>query len=94
VGAVGREITTIHIVVEAGQNIVTWILRQEKLGYAPTASFVRPLVTSVLQENGDTKPLGKNWVDSYKKRHPEVISKMGRKQEAECFTSFTPKAVK
>lgn len=75
------------------EDIVKWILRQEKLGYAPTGSFVRSLVTSLLVENGDTKPLGKNWVDNFKKRHPEIISKMGRKQEAERFSSFTPKAV-
>jgi hypothetical protein len=50
-------------------------------------------VTSILKENGDNRALGKNWLTSFKKRHPEVISKMGRKQEAERVTSFTPKAV-
>jgi len=75
------------------EDIVNWILRQEKLGYAPTSSLVRSLVTSILTENGDNRPLGKNWLASFKKRHPEVISKMGRKQEADRFTSFTPKAV-
>lgn len=75
------------------EDIVKWILRQEKLGYAPSSSFVRSLVTSILKENGDAQPLGKNWLDSFKKRHPEIISKLGRKQEASRFSSFTPKAV-
>jgi hypothetical protein len=38
------------------EGIVTWILRQEKLGYAPTSSFVRSLVTSILKKNGDVRP--------------------------------------
>jgi hypothetical protein len=33
------------------EDIVNWILRQEKLGYAPTSSLVRSLVTSILKEN-------------------------------------------
>jgi hypothetical protein len=54
---------------------------------------VRSFVTLIFMEKGDTKPLGKNWLTAFKKRHPEVILKMCRKQEAEQFTLFTPKAV-
>lgn len=75
------------------ESIATWILRQEKLGYAPTASLVRNLATSILKKNGDMQPLGKNWIASFKKRNPQVWSKMGRKQEAERFSNFTPKSV-
>ncbi|MBE1616056.1 hypothetical protein IDF54_14470, partial [Flavobacterium sp. SaA2.13] len=73
------------------EGITTWILRQEKLGYAPTASLVRSLATAILKKNGDMKPLGKNWVASFNKRNPAVWSKLGRKQEAERFSAFTPK---
>lgn len=75
------------------RRIVEWIIRQESLGYAPAASVVRAIVISVLEKMGDIRPLGKKWMHSFKSRHPLIITKMGKKQEAARFKSFTPKAV-
>lgn len=52
------------------------------MGYAPTGSFVRSLVTLILMEHGDNRPLGKNWLTTIKKRYLQIISQMGWKQEA------------
>jgi hypothetical protein len=42
---------------------------------------------------GDNRPLGVNWIDSFKKRHDEITTKTGKLQESARFKSFTPKAV-
>jgi hypothetical protein len=37
--------------------------------------------------------VGHNWVPKFIRRHPELRTKVGRRQEANRFNSFTPKAV-
>lgn len=79
---------------DAEENrVVDWILKQESLGYAPTALVVRKVVESILKKKGDLKPLGKNWLEGFKTRHDRVHTKIGRAQEAARFDGFTPKAV-
>jgi DNA-binding NarL/FixJ family response regulator len=71
-------------------RIVRWILRQEKLGFAPSQSAVREIVSSLANIQA-----GKAWVGRSRgrfiKRH--IHSKIGRRQEAARFHKFTPKAV-
>src|SRR5436190_4245106 len=74
-------------------RLAQWILRQEALGYAPSNAQIRACVTTLLQKQGDTEPLGKNWVSRFIERTPEVKNKMGKRQEAARFNNFTPKAV-
>ena len=78
---------------EQEEGIVRWITRQEALGYAPTASTVKCVVNSLLSRLGKKKPLGKHWIERFKERHPEISTKIGRRQEAARFKAFTPKAV-
>lgn len=75
------------------RRIVEWILRQESLGYAPGHGVVRAIVRDLLRERGDTEPLGKNWMDGFKKRNPSIRTKVGRRTEAARYDGFTPKAV-
>ena len=37
--------------------------------------------------------LGRNWVAKFIKRHSDLKTKLGRRQETNRFNSFTPKAV-
>lgn len=74
-------------------RLVKWLLRQESLGYALSHSQLRSCVQGHLQQQGDTKPLGKNWTLKFLKRHSELSTKIGRRQEANRFDAFTPKAV-
>lgn len=74
-------------------TIVEWILRQEKLGCAPSHSAVKNVVTSLLAEADDSEPVGRHWVERFIKRHPEIHTKIGRIQEALRFHEFTPRAV-
>lgn len=74
-------------------RLVKWLLRQESLGYALSHSQLRSCVQGLLQQQGDTKPLGKNWTLKFLKRHSKLSTKIGRRQEANRFDAFTPKAV-
>jgi hypothetical protein len=75
-------------------NLSRWILRMESLGYGPSHSQIRACVLAILAQNGHHQPkLGVNWVSRFISRHPELKTKKGRRQEANRFESFTPKAV-
>lgn len=78
----------------AEKRIVDWILKQERLGYAPTASAVKKVVSRLLLLKGDLRPLGKKWVQNFRKRHAELIqTKKGVIQESIRYDSLTPKSV-
>lgn len=74
-------------------RLVTWILRQEALGYAPSHSQVRATVATLLRQQGRERPIGVHWVARFIKRHPSIKTKIGKRQEASRFSSFTPMAV-
>ncbi|KAJ3455080.1 hypothetical protein MRS44_013680 [Fusarium solani] len=75
------------------ESLVRWVLRQESLGYAPSHSQLRACVEAILQQQGDNKPLGKHWTTRFVKRHLQLSTKLGKRQEAARFDGFTPKAV-
>lgn len=74
-------------------KLVSWILRQESLGYAPSHSQIYACVTALMKQQNVKQELGQNWVKRFIKRYPELKTKPGRRQEANRFNSFTPKAV-
>lgn len=74
------------------RKIMDWILRQESLGYATTASAIRCVVLRLLELMGDTDKLGRKWVQHFRKRHPAIHTKKGVIQESIRYDSFTPKA--
>lgn len=74
-------------------RLVSWILRQETLGYAPSHSQVRATVAALLRRQCREKPIGVHWISRFIKRHPAIKIKIGRRQEASRFNSFTPTAV-
>ena len=74
-------------------RLVTWILRQESLRYAPSHSQIRACVLGLLKQQGSDPKLGRHWVSRFIQRHAELRTKIGQRQEAKRFDSFTPKAV-
>ncbi|SCO78505.1 related to transposase [Fusarium oxysporum] len=74
-------------------RLVTWILRQEALGYAPSHSQVRATVAALLRQQGRERPIGRHWLARFIKRHDDIKTKVGKRQEAARFNSFTPMAV-
>jgi hypothetical protein len=74
-------------------RLAFWILRQESLGYAPSHSQIRACVIGLLRQQGEHLDLGRNWVNKFINRRADLKTKMGRRQEAQRFDSFTPRAV-
>ncbi|RKK75494.1 hypothetical protein BFJ68_g18101, partial [Fusarium oxysporum] len=74
-------------------RLVTWILRQEALGYAPSHSQVCATVAALLRQQGRERHIGVHWLARFIKRHPDIETKVGKRQEAARFNSFTPMAV-
>ena len=63
------------------------------MGYAPFHSQIRAYVLALLNQQGSEPNVGRNLVSKFIWRHPELKTKVGRRQEANRFDSFTPKAV-
>ncbi|RKK81113.1 hypothetical protein BFJ71_g15730 [Fusarium oxysporum] len=74
-------------------RLVTWILRQEALRYAPPHSQVRATVAALLRQQGRERPIGAHWLARFMKRYPSIKTKIGKRQEASRFNCFTPTAV-
>jgi hypothetical protein len=74
-------------------KLVSWILRQESLGYALSHNQIRACVLALLKQQGSHSGVGRHWVSRFIERYPELRTKIGRRQEANRFNSFTPKAV-
>ncbi|KAF4343118.1 hypothetical protein FBEOM_2940 [Fusarium beomiforme] len=74
-------------------RLAFWILRQESLGYTPSHSQIRACVMGLLRQQGEHPDLGRNWVTKFINRRADLKTKIGRRQEAKRFDSFTPRAV-
>ena len=60
-------------------RLVSWILRQESLGYAPSHSQIRACVKALIKEQNIIQELGHCWVKRFIKRHLELKTKPGRR---------------
>lgn len=60
------------------RSLVDWVLAQASLTVPVTHQQLRNFVTLVLTRRGDEAPLGKNWVDGFLRRHPEIVARKGR----------------
>ncbi|KAF4921140.1 Jerky protein-like protein-like [Colletotrichum fructicola] len=49
-------------------KLASWVQVQADLGLAPTHSQLREFAQRILRAMGDTQPLGKRWVDGFKRR--------------------------
>lgn len=52
------------------------------------------MASRILQQYGDTQPLGKRWISSFITRNPRVASIIGRKLEASRARAATPEQVR
>ena len=68
------------------EAIVRRIIEESDQGFAPTKQSVREMADTLLQARG-AEPVGKNWVDNFVKRTPEVKQRWSRPydyQRAKC----------
>ncbi|KAL5585883.1 hypothetical protein FOVSG1_013575 [Fusarium oxysporum f. sp. vasinfectum] len=96
-GAQSRQVAhqeQLRLTTDQEDDLERWILRQEKLGHAPTHAQVRTIVRSVLARHGDHAPLGRKWTTRFVERHPALKTKLGRRTEWERVNAATPANIK
>ncbi|OBS27844.1 hypothetical protein FPOA_01786 [Fusarium poae] len=72
--------------------IVSWYVLQDALGLAPTRRQIAELVTKVLQDHGDDRPLSQGWMGRFLDRH-EPIKRIEAMRRAKAgSTAITPEA--
>ncbi|KAM4059017.1 DDE superfamily endonuclease [Hirsutella rhossiliensis] len=50
-------------------------------------------VEALIKQLNNERTVGRNWVSKFINRHPDIKNKRGRRQEANRFNAFTPRAV-
>jgi len=74
--------------------LVEWILEQDSQGFPPSHLRAREMACQLLRSNGDTNPLGKDWIHKFIKRNPAVASVVGRRIEASRIAGTTQEALR
>ncbi|KAM4058420.1 DDE superfamily endonuclease [Hirsutella rhossiliensis] len=54
---------------------------------------IRACVEALMKQLNNERTVGRNWVSKFINRHPDIKNKRGRRQEANRFNAFTPRAV-
>ncbi|GAB7348785.1 hypothetical protein MBLNU459_g7508t1 [Dothideomycetes sp. NU459] len=62
------------------QFLEDWIIEQVSQGYPPSPARTREMAERLLVAMDDHRPLGKDWVHSFKRRNPAVTSLIGRRR--------------
>ncbi|KAF6514359.1 hypothetical protein HZS61_005493 [Fusarium oxysporum f. sp. conglutinans] len=96
-GAQSRQVARqeqLRLTTDQEDDLERWILRQKKLGHAPTHAQVRTIVRSVLARHGDHAPLGRKWTTRFVERHPALKTKLGRRTDWERVNAATPANIK
>jgi hypothetical protein len=70
-----------------------WILDLEIQGHAPTFKAVRELAAIISRSAGGPETVGKNWINRFIHRHPDLTSKVGRKIDTQRADSTTVEAL-
>ena len=60
------------------QALKSWILQVEEWGWPPKISLVRHMAKELLIAKGDHKELGRNWINKFLDRHPELQSRFSQ----------------
>ena len=50
----------------------------DERGYPASHARVREMANKICVANGDTKPLGRKWLEQFKQRNPDVKNVLGR----------------
>ncbi|KAK8869161.1 transposase [Apiospora arundinis] len=76
------------------KHLADWILAQEALGVAPTHTQIKELAQRVLALHGNPMPLGKNWIESFLRRHPALRTKRQRRIDSQRINGASTEVIK
>ena len=74
------------------EAIVQRVLKQSAQGLAPSRSIVREMADKLLRSRG-SNPVGKNWVDNFVKRTPELQKRWSRPYDYQRAACEDPAAI-
>jgi len=70
--------------------LVNWILDEDNRAFPPSHARAREMATRCLAQNGDFQPLGKKWVDGFRRRNPEVTTLIGKRIDSARIEGAIP----
>jgi Tc5 transposase DNA-binding domain len=73
--------------------LTNWVLEQDLQGFAPPHTRLREMAARIIDQNYDTKLLGKSWVSAYLQRNPRIKSSVGRPIEAARAEGAQPEQI-
>jgi len=65
------------------EALARWILQMGAWGWRPRSSHIRFMATELLRKNESEDKLGKNWVQTFLSRHPELASMFSQPRDKE-----------
>lgn len=69
-------------------EICDWALTRAKQGEPPTYVQIVEHASRILSKSGDVKPLGKNWINGFVRRHPSINDIKSKKTAGRPKESF------
>jgi len=75
------------------KRLVEFILKQELIGYALTHAQIKSLAQNILKSGGDSRPLGRHWMDGFFRRNPELKTKKGIRIEYKRVDGASPENI-
>ncbi|KAF6786836.1 hypothetical protein CSOJ01_15337 [Colletotrichum sojae] len=79
---------------EDEKALVGWITVQGQLGWAPTHQQVRNLASRIVVSSGDTRPLGRKWMEGFLRRHPSIRSLKARSIDSKRVKEVNAETIK
>jgi hypothetical protein len=58
--------------------LVDWIKQEDTRGYPPSSSRVHEMAQKLLSANGDENPLGRKWINGFKRRNKDIKTLIGK----------------
>ncbi|KAI1007828.1 hypothetical protein K3495_g393 [Podosphaera aphanis] len=78
---------------EQEKFLADWILEMGAQGFPPSHAKTREMACQITRSNGDTDPLGKEWVCKFIKRNPQISSVVGRRVESSRINGTSQSAL-
>ena len=78
---------------EEERVIVQWLTDLQKQFQPSSLSLLRSMVIWLLQQKGDTEPLGKNYITKFRKRWPQLGFGKTNTLSVERLFALTPKGI-
>ena len=74
-------------------NLAKWIRTQGTIRYPPAYITIRFIASRILANDGDPRPLGRNWMEGFFKRNPYVNTTTAKSIKSARLTNADAKTI-